>query len=83
MRKMKFKMEINYPEMVEGKEVDVEEAYLQEGLVVYYTIIPSIAMSGNFKRQEALKNFHGVITEREYDGLAYYLTVEFDEREVE
>jgi len=76
---MRFKMEINYPEMDEGREVDVEESYLQEGLVVYYTIIPSIAMSGNFKRREALKNFHGVITKREYDGLAYYLTVGFDE----
>lgn len=72
-------MEINYPEMVEGKEVDVEESYLQEGLVVYYTIIPSIAMSGNYKRQEALKNLHGVITKREYDEIAYYITVGFEE----
>ncbi len=78
-REMEFKMEINYPDMVRGKEVDVEEACLQEGLVVYYTIIPSIAMSGNFRRQEALKNLHGIITDRREDGLAYYLTVEFEE----
>ena len=78
-RQMEFKMEINYPDMIKGKEVDVEEAFLQEGLVVYYTIIPSIAMSGNFRRQEALKNLHGIITDRREDGLASYLTVEFEE----
>ncbi len=78
-REMEFKMEIDYKDMKEGREVDVEESYLQEGLVVYYTIIPSIAMSKNFKRQEALKNLHGVITKRKEDGIAYYLTVEFEE----
>ena len=76
---MEFKMEINYEDMKEGREVDVEESFLQDGLVVYYTIIPSIAMSGNFKRQEALKSFHGVIREKRFDGIAYYLTVDFEE----
>ena len=78
-REIEFKMEIDYPEMTEGRDVEVEESYLQDGLVVYYTIIPSIAMSGNFRRQEALDNMQGVIKKRIFDGLAYYLTVEFDE----
>ncbi len=79
MRTMEFKMEINYEDMVEGKHVEVEESYLQDGLVVYYTIIPSIAMSGNFKRVDALKSREGVITNVRYDGLAYYVTVGFEE----
>ncbi len=79
MRTMEFKMEINYEDMVEGKHVEVEESYLQDGLVVYYTIIPSIAMSGNFRRVDALKSREGVITNVRYDGLAYYVTVGFEE----
>ncbi|MCR5627661.1 MAG: hypothetical protein K6F99_10100 [Lachnospiraceae bacterium] len=80
MREMKFKMENNYEYIVPGYEVDVEESYLQAGLVVYYTIIPAIAMSGNFKRQEALKNLHGVVSEVvASEGGAYYVTVKFDE----
>ena len=39
-------MEIEYSHIVPGAEVDVEESELQGGLVVYYTIIPAIAMSG-------------------------------------
>lgn len=76
---MEFKMEIHYEDIVEGKEVDVEESYLQGGLVVYYTIIPAIAMSKNFKRQEALKNKHGVVKNVRADGVAYYVTVTFNE----
>ncbi len=83
MREMDFKMEIHYEDMVEGKEVEVEESYLQDGLVVYYTIIPSIAMSGNFKRRDALKSRKGVITKVRYDGLAYYITVGFEEAEID
>lgn len=79
MREMEFKMEINYPQIVPGADVEVEESTLQGGLVVYYTIIPAIAMSGNFRRQERLENFHGkVLSIRESDGGAYYVTVGFE-----
>ncbi len=80
-RSMEFKMEINYDHIKPGAEVTVEESKLQGGLVVYYTIIPAIAMSGNFRKQEALRNFDGVVTEVRPDGVAYYVTVEFDEPE--
>ena len=80
MREMEFKMENRYEHIVAGAEVEVEESSLQGGLVVYYTIKPAIAMSGNFRRQEALNNFHGVVKEvRENESGAFYVTVEFEE----
>ncbi len=80
MREMEFKMEIKYAHIVPGAEVEVEESQLQGGLVVYYTIIPAIAMSGNFPRIEALKDFHGRVREvRPGNGGAYFVIVEFDE----
>ena len=78
-REMEFKMENDYRDIVPGKEVEVEESYLQGGLVVYYTIVPAIAMSKNYKRQEALGVKKGVITDVRADGVAYYVTVAFDE----
>ena len=81
MREMEFKMEIDYKEIREGAEVSVEEGYLQDGLVVYYTIIPAIAMSANFTRQEALKSRRGTVKNVRQDESsgAFYLTVSFDE----
>lgn len=78
-RDMEFKMEIGYEDIVPGREVEVEESYLQDGLVVYYTIIPAIAMSKNFPRRESLKVRKGVIRDVRADGVAYYVTVAFDE----
>ena len=77
---MEFKMENRYEHIVPGAEVEVEESYLQGGLVVYYTIKPAIAMSGNFRRQEALKDYHGKVTDvRENESGAFYVTVEFED----
>lgn len=78
-REMTFKMEIEYEHIVPGAKVSVEESKLQGGLVVYYTIIPAIAMSGNFKKHEALTNFEGTVVKVEPDGVAYYVTVAFEE----
>jgi len=78
-REIQFKMEIEYDHIVPGAKISVEESKLQGGLVVYYTIIPAIAMSGNFKKQEALKNFEGTVTKVEPTGVAYYVTVSFEE----
>ena len=81
MRDMEFKMEISYDQIYEGAEVSVEEGYLQDGLVVYYTIIPAIAMSANYTRQEALKSRQGKVSSVRQDESsgAYYVTVAFDE----
>ncbi|MBQ7584491.1 MAG: hypothetical protein IJT24_07750 [Lachnospiraceae bacterium] len=81
MREMEFKMEIEYEQIREGAEVSVEEGYLQDGLVVYYTITPAVAMSANFTRQEALKSRKGTVSRVRQDESsgAYYVTVSFDE----
>ena len=80
MREMEFKMENRYEHIVPGAAVEVEESYLQGGLVVYYTIKPAIAMSGNFRRQEALKDFRGTVKDvRENESGAFYVTVAFEE----
>lgn len=78
---MEFKMEIEYPQIIKGAEVTVEKGELQDGLVVYYTIIPAVAMSKNFTRQEALKTHTGTVSDVRQDGDsgAYYVTVSFDE----
>ncbi len=80
MREMEFKMEIEYPEIKEGVKVKVEEGYLKGGLVVYYTIIPAIAMSGNYKRQDALSDLEGTVKSvRKDEGSgAFYVMVEFE-----
>jgi len=78
-RILDFKMEIEYEHIKPGAQVEVEESKLQGGLVVYYTIIPAIAMSGNFKKQDALKNFKGTVTEVEKVGVAWYVKVRFEE----
>lgn len=77
-REMKFKMEIDYEHIVPGARVEVEESKLQGGLVVYYTIVPAIAMSGNFRKSESLKNLEGIVTQVEKQGVASYVTVEFE-----
>ena len=80
MREMEFKMEIEYEHIKPGAEVEVEKSELQGGLVVYYTIIPAIAMSGNFRKQEALKELHGTVKSvRVGDGGGWYVMVEFPE----
>lgn len=81
MREIEFKMELDYDHIKSGAEVTVEEGYLQDGLVVYYTIVPAIAMSGNFKRQEALQSRTGTVqsVRRDEGSGAYYVTVGFEE----
>ena len=81
MREMEFKMEIEYEQIREGAEVNVDEGYLQDGLVVYYTIVPAVAMSANYTRQEALKSRTGKVEKvrQDKDSGAFYVTVVFDE----
>ncbi len=81
MREMEFKMEIDYEQIKEGAEVSVEEGYLQDGLVVYYTIVPAVAMSANYTRQEALTSRSGIVSHVRQDESsgAFYVTVSFDE----
>lgn len=63
-----------------GDEVDVEEEKLLtlQGMMVYYTIIPSLAMSNNMPQSQGLTNFHGKVTKIVPAGSASFVTVEFE-----
>lgn len=76
---MEFKME--RPGLLqEGQEVTITEGVLPSNY--YYTIDPSLAMSGNFPFREQLKSRKGIVTAIEENARGYYVTVEFDEPEV-
>lgn len=79
MRRMEFKME--RPGLLqEGQEVTITEGILPSNY--YYTIDPSLAMSGNYPFREQLKSRRGIVTAIEENARGYYVTVEFDEPEV-
>ena len=79
MRTMEFKME--RPGLLqEGQEVTITEGVLPSNY--YYTIDPSLAMSGNFPFREQLKSRKGTVTAIEENARGYYVTVEFDEPEI-
>ena len=64
----------------EGQEVTITEGVLPSNY--YYTIDPSLAMSGNFPFREQLKSRKGIVTAIEENARGFYVTVEFDEPEV-
>ena len=79
MRTMEFKME--RPGLLqEGQEVTITEGVLPSNY--YYTIYPSLAMSGNFPFREQLKSRKGIVTAIEENARGYYVMVEFYEPEV-
>ena len=76
MREMEFKME--RPGLLhEGDKVTVTEGLLPSNY--YYTIDPSLAMSGNFPFRERLMAREGVVTAVEENERGFYVKVEFDE----
>ena len=80
MREMEFKMERENL-VHEGDEVTVTEGLLPSAY--YYTIIPAVAMSGNFSLRERLKSDHGIVKEIKHNEKGYYVVVEFDEEDTE
>ena len=76
MRTMEFKMEreglVQAGDVVHIIEGKLPRAY-------YYTIEPSVAMSGNFPFRERLMSSEGVVKEIEHNEKGYYVIVEFDE----
>ena len=79
MRTMEFKME-RQGLLQEGVNVTVTEGLLPSNY--YYTIDPSLAMSGNIPFRERLKSKEGRVTKIIENERGFYITVEFDEPDV-
>lgn len=76
MREMEFKMEREG--LVEpGQSVRVVEGLLPSAC--YYTIVPAVAMSGNFPFSERLRSREGVVKDIVHNDKGFYVIVEFDE----
>lgn len=80
MRRMEFKME-RQGLLEEGQDVTVTEGLLPSNY--YYTIDPSLAMSGNIPFRFRLKSRVGRVLEIQENPRGFYVTVEFDEPEVD
>lgn len=79
MRKMDFKME--RPNLLqEGDTITVTEGVLPSNY--YYTIDPSLAMSGNYPFYQKLLSKEGQVTEVKENERGFYVTVVFDEPEI-
>ena len=78
MRKLEFKME--RPGLLkEGDHVTVTEGRLPSNY--YYTIDPSLAMSGNYPFRERLLATEGGVISIVENERGYYVTVAFNETE--
>lgn len=60
-----------------GDHVTITEGVLPSNY--YYTINPSLAMSGNYPFNQALKSREGVVKEIEHNERGFYVLCEFDE----
>ena len=78
MREIEFKME-REGLLQEGQTVTVSEGLLPSNY--YYTIDPSLAMSGNFPFTARLFAREGVVTAIRELERGFYVTVRFDEEE--
>ena len=76
MRTMEFKME-RQGLLKEGDQITVTEGLLPSNY--YYTIDPSLAMSGNIPFRERLKSTGGKVTKIIENERGFYVTVEFNE----
>ena len=76
MRKMEFKMERSGL-LKEGDRITVTEGVLPSNY--YYTINPSLAMSGNFPFPQRMLAREGVVVSVEERSAGYYVTAEFEE----
>lgn len=76
IRKMEFKME--RPGLLEvGNHVTVTEGVLPSNY--YYTIDPSLAMSGNFPFPQRLYAREGDVVDITENARGFYVTVAFEE----
>lgn len=76
MRQMEFKME-RQGLLETGQKVTITEGVLPSNY--YYTIDPSLAMSGNFPFRERLIPREGIIKDIIRNERGFYVTVQFDQ----
>ena len=76
MREEEFKMERENL-VKEGDKVDIIEGKLPRAY--YYTIVPAVAMSGNYPFSERILSKSGIVKEIKQEEKGYYVVVEFDE----
>ena len=76
MREMEFKME-REGLLKEGDHVKIVEGVLPSNY--YYTIHPSLAMSGNFPFSERLMAREGIVEAVEQTERGFYVKVIFDQ----
>lgn len=75
-RKMEFKME--RPGLLKvGEHISVTEGVLPSNY--YYTIDPSLAMSGNYPFRERMLAREGTVLEIEEKPTGFYVLAEFEE----
>ena len=67
--------------MEAGQQVTITEGLLPSNY--YYVIDPSLAMSANIPFRYRLKNRSGVVTDVVENARGFYVTVEFDEPEID
>ncbi len=80
MRRMEFKME--RPGLLQtGQNITVTEGLLPSNY--YYTIDPSLDMSGNIPFRYRLKSKEGKVVDIVENARGFYVTVEFDEPQAE
>lgn len=77
---MEFKME-RQGLLEVGQKITVTEGLLPSNY--YYTIDPSLAMSGNIPFRNRLKSTEGSVVDIIKNARGFYVTAEFDEPEVE
>ena len=75
MRKMEFKME-RQGLLTVGQKITVTEGVLPSNY--YYTIDPSLAMSGNIPLRNRMLAREGIITDIVENERGFYVTAEFD-----
>lgn len=80
VRRLEFKME-RPGLLAAGQEVTVTEGELPSNY--YYTIDPALAMSANIPFRNRLRSQQGVVSAVIENARGFYVTVEFDEPEVE
>lgn len=74
MRRERFHMERDVLNV--GDSVNIIEGVLP--MSYYYTVVPALAMSGNYTTLERIKSRTGVVAEKELQDGTYYVYIDFE-----